>query len=255
MLFRSTSDLALALTKTRGAMDMMKRTIENDIAAVTTATNAGADLAAHIEAGVPVVKDGEIEAAQAKQEELRAFLAKQRVKVEAMKLRQELLEGAEETNKKAAQHHLDVMDWTKVSEALAPNGIPAEILATAIKPVNDSLAILSRLAGWKKVVIGDDMELTAAGRVYGLMSESAQWRIDTLIACAIAQISGLKFILVDRWDVLDVAGRGQCVALLRELTSMGAIDQAVICGTLKTKPNSSDTITVKWFENGTILDA
>ena len=252
---KATSDLALALTKTRGAMDMMKRTIENDIAAVTTATNAGSDLAAHIEAGVPVVKDGEIEAAQAKQEELRAFLAKQRVKVEAMKLRQELLEGAEETNKKAAQHHLDVMDWTKVSEALAPNGIPAEILATAIKPVNDSLAILSRLAGWKKVVIGDDMELTAAGRVYGLMSESAQWRIDTLIACAIAQISGLKFILVDRWDVLDVAGRGQCVALLRELTSMGAIDQAVICGTLKTKPNSSDTITVKWFENGTILDA
>lgn len=252
---KATSDLALNLTKTRSAIDMMKRTIENDIAAVTTATNAGKDLAAHIEAGVPVVKDGEIEAAHDKQEELRAFLAKQRIKVEAMKQRQELLATADETNNKAAQHHLDVIDWLKVSEALAPNGIPAEILATAIKPVNDSLAILSRLAGWKKVVIGDDMELTGAGRVYGLMSESAQWRIDTLIACAIAQISGLKFVLVDRWDVLDVTGRGQCVALLRELCAMGGLDQAIICGTLKTKPKDSETITVKWFENGEILEA
>lgn len=249
---KATSDLALALTKTKSAIDMMKRTIENDIAAVTTATNAGKDLAAHIEAGVPEVKDGEIEKVQAKQAELRYFLTKQRIKVEAMKLRQELLDGAEETNKKAAQHHRDVLDWLKVSEALAPNGIPAKILQTAIKPVNDSLAILSRLAGWKKVVIGDDMEITAAGRVYGLMSESAQWRIDTLIACAIAQISGLKFILVDRWDVLDIAGRGQCVALLRELCAMGGIDQAIICGTLKAKPNSSETMTVKWFENGQV---
>lgn len=252
---KATSDLALNLTKTRSAIDMMKRTIENDISAVTTAENAGKALAAHIEAGVPVVKAGEIEAAEAKQEELRTFLAKQRIKVEAMKQRQELLATADETNNKAAQHHLDVIDWLKVSEALASNGIPAEILATAIKPVNDSLAILSRLAGWKKVVIGDDMELTAAGRVYGLMSESAQWRIDTLMACAIAQVSGLKFVLVDRWDVLDVKGRGECVGLLRELCTMGALDQAIICGTLKTKPNSSATMTVKWFENGTVLEA
>lgn len=252
---KATSDLALNLTKTRNAIDMMKRAIENDIAAVTTATNAGKDLDAHIEAGVPVVKAGEIEDAQAKQDELREFLTKQRIKVEAMKLRQELLATAEETNKKAAQHHLNVMDWLKVSEALAPNGIPADILATAIKPVNDSLAILSRLAGWKKVAITEDMELTAAGRVYGLMSESAQWRIDTLVACAIAQISGLKFVLVDRWDVLDVTGRGQCVALLRELCAMGGLDQAIICGTLKTKPKDSDTITVKWFENGQVIEA
>lgn len=252
---KATSDLALSLTNTRSAIDMMKRTIENDISAVTTATNAGKDLAAHIEAGVPVVKAGEIEKAEAKQVELREFLTKQRIKVEAMKLRQELLEGADDTNKKAAQHHLDVMDWLKVSEALAPDGIPAEILATAIKPVNDSLAIMSRLAGWKKVLISEDMELTAAGRVYGLMSESAQWRIDTLMACAIAQISGLKFVLVDRWDVLDVTGRGQCVALLRELCAMGNLDQAIICGTLKSKPNSSDTTTVVWFENGTVQDA
>lgn len=252
---KATSDLALALTKTRNAIDMMKRAIENDIAAVTTASNAAADLAAHIEAGAPVVKPSDIETGEAKLAECREVAGKLRIRVEAMKQRQELLETAEETNKTANKHHLDVIEWLKVSAALAPDGIPADILATALKPVNDSLAILSRLAGWKKVVIGDDMELTAAGRLYGLMSESAQWRIDTLIACAIAQISELKFVLVDRWDVLDVVGRGRCVALLRELTSMGALDQAIICGTLKAKPNSSDTTTVVWFEDGKVEGA
>ena len=249
---KATSDLALILTKARSAIDMMKRTIENDIAAVTTAQNAGKDLAAHIEAGVPVIKDGAIESAQAKLDEYREWCAKQRIKVEAMKQRQELLATADETNKKAAKHHLDVVDWLKVSEALAPNGIPAEILTTAIKPLNDSLAILSRLATWKKVVITDDMEITADGRVYGLMSESAQWRIDTLMACAIAQISGLKFVLVDRFDVLDIKGRTQCVGLLRELASMGALDQAIICGTLKAKYPEFAGATQVWFEHGTV---
>lgn len=187
--------------------------------------------------------------------EYREWCAKQRIKIEAMKQRQETLDTADETNNKAAQHHLDVVDWLKVSEALSPDGIPAALLATAIKPLNDSLAILSRLATWKKVVITDDMEITAGGRVYGLMSESAQWRIDTLLACAIAQISGLKFVLVDRFDVLDIKGRTQCVGLLRELASMGSLDQAIICGTLKAKYPEFAGATQVWFEKGQVQGA
>lgn len=249
------SDLALEMTKTRSAIDMMKRTIENDIAAVATAQNAASDLAAHIKAGVPMVKAGAVEAAQEALASCRAKADKLRIRVEAMKQRQELLETADETNAKAAEHHKNVMDWLKVSEALAPNGIPAEILATAIKPVNDSLAILSRLASWKKVAITEDMEITAGGRVYGLMSESAQWRIDTLLACAFAQISGLKFVLVDRFDVLDIKGRTQCVGMLRELCSMGALDQAIICGTLKAKYPEFAGATQVWLENGQVQEA
>lgn len=230
---KATSDLALDVTKSKSAVDMLKRTIANDISAVTTAENAGNALAALEKEGCPEIKPGALEKAQAKLTECRLLADKLRAKVEAMKQRQEAINGAEATTALARKHHEDVLAWLLIAEALAPDGIPSEILATALKPVNDSLAILSRLSGWKKVQISKDMEITADGRIYGLMSESAKWRIDTLLALMIAQISELKFVVLDRFDVLDQVGRGQLFNMLLDLAEMGALDQAIILGTLK----------------------
>jgi hypothetical protein len=230
---KATTDLALDVTKAKAAVDMLKRTIENDLKAVTTAENAGADLKALEEAGCPEVKDGALTNAQAKLTECRLLADKLRAKVEAMKQRREMIDGAEATTAKAAQHHKEVMAWLLIADALKPDGIPADILSTALKPVNDSLAILSRLSGWKKVEISPDMQITADGRVYGLMSESAKWRIDTLLALAISQISELRFVTLDRFDVLDMVGRKQLIGMLMQLAEMGLVDQAIILGTLK----------------------
>ena len=230
---KATTDLALDVTKSKNAVEMLKRTIANDIALATTAENAGKDLEALEAAGIPEVKDGALKAAQDKLTECRLLADKLRAKTEAMKQRQELIDGAEETTAKATKHHKEVTDWLLIADALKPDGIPADILATALKPVNDSLAILSRLSGWKKVSIGNDMQITADGRVYGLMSESAKWRIDTLLACMIAQISELRFVALDRFDVLDATGRKQLFGMLMQLADMGLMDQAIILGTLK----------------------
>lgn len=247
----ATSTLALEVNKSRSAVDMLKRTIANDIAAVTTAENAGHDLTALEEAGCPEVKDGAMDKAQAKLTECRLLADKLRAKVEAMKQRQEMIDGAEETTAKARKHHEDVLAWLLIAEALGADGIPAEILSTALKPVNDSLAILSRLSGWKKVEISKDMEITADGRIYGLMSESAKWRIDTLLALMIAQISELRFIVLDRFDVLDMTGRGELLNMLLDLADMGAIEQAIVCGTLKQKLSGMPPeVGQVWIENG-----
>lgn len=230
---KATTDLALDVTKAKSAVDMLKRTIENDVKAVTAAQIAGDELKALEAAGCPEIKAGALEGAQAKLTECRLLADKLRAKVEAMKQRQEMIDGAEATTAKAAEHHKEVLAWLLIADALKPDGIPAEILSTALKPVNDSLAILSRLSGWKKVEISPDMQITADGRVYGLMSESAKWRIDTLLALAISQISELRFVTLDRFDVLDMVGRKQLIGMLMQLAEMGLIEQAIILGTLK----------------------
>lgn len=229
----ATSTLALEVNKSKSAVDMLKRTIANDIAAVTTAQNAAADLEALNKEEVATVKPGALEAAEQKLNECRLLADKLRAKVEAMKQRQEAIANADYTTEKAREHHADVLAWTLIADALKPDGIPAEILGNALKPVNDSLAILSRISGWKKVEISTDMAITADGRIYGLMSESAQWRIDTLLAAMISQISELKFIMLDRFDVLDGQGRKQLIGMLRTLADMKLIDQAIVCGTNK----------------------
>lgn len=248
---KATTDLALDVTKSKSAVDMLKRTIANDIAVVTTAENAGKDLAALEKEGCPEVKAGALEKAQSKLTECRLLADKLRAKVEAMKQRREAIDGAEATTAESRKHHEDVLAWLLISEALAPDGIPSEILATALKPVNDSLAILSRLSGWKKVQISKDMEITADGRIYGLMSESAKWRIDTLLALMIAQISELKFVVLDRFDVLDQVGRGQLFNMLLDLAELGSLDQAIILGTLKAPlTGMPDEVGQVWVENG-----
>lgn len=251
----ATSDAALQVTNAKNAIEMMRCTIANDIAAVTTAENAANELEAHIKDKPKDVSEEVIQKGSDALASTREKANKLRIRVEAMKQRQELLASADQTEHQAHEHHQNVLDWLLVADALAPDGIPADILASALKPVNDSLAILSRLSGWKKVEIDRDMEITATARSYGLMSESAQWRIDTLIACAIAQISELRFLVVDRFDVLDMKGRSQCIGLLRELAGMGLLDQSIVCGTLKALMPEIKGVTQVWIENGKVQGA
>ncbi|WBI92626.1 AAA family ATPase [Pseudomonas aeruginosa] len=165
--------------------------------------------------------------------ELRQARDASRAKLVAL---QEALEAAtqrEASIAKAQAAHQDVVAWTGMVDALSPTGIPAEILADAIGPVNDTLKRLAGIAGWSPVEISADIDVTFGGRLYGLLSESERWRCDTTIALAIATISGLRLVLLDRFDVLDLPSRNQAIALMRAMTSEREVDSVIVAGTLK----------------------
>lgn len=158
--------------------------------------------------------------------------------------------------KQALAHHNDVMAWTLVADALAPDGIPAEMLLAALQPVNAALEQAAIDTEWRQVVIAPDMSITAAGRPYQLLSESEQWRTDAMIAQVVAELSGLRILMLDRFDVLDMPGRAQCLEWLDSLAFNDVIDTVLLFGTLKTLPTAlADTITAHWVEGGTIAGA
>lgn len=162
--------------------------------------------------------------------------------------------GAEEARKKtienAAFWHADITAWLVIAEAMAPTGIPADLLQQALSPINQSLAHLSSMAGWPLVEVTSDIEVTSKGRAYALCSESEQWRADTLIAFAIAQLTGLRVAVLDRFDVLEPKARGQIIGLVRELIRMDCMDTIVMLGTLKEKPASlPEEFTGAWISN------
>ena len=74
------------------------------------------------------------------------------------------------------------------------------------------------MATWHPVVITPEIEITYGGRLYGLLSESEKWRADTLLAIAIARLSGIRLVLLDRFDVLQPTARPQALKLLLALT-------------------------------------
>src|SRR5699024_5036797 len=101
-----------------------------------------------------------------------------------------------------------------------------------------------------------DIEVEYDGRLYGLLSESEQWRVDTLLAIAIAKLSGLGLVALDRFDVLEPASRPQALKLLLSATRDGTLEQAFMAGTMK-QPMAKLPPGVQqvWVEGGVIEGA
>lgn len=163
------------------------------------------------------------------------------------------IEQADKLTKAAAGHHADVAAWSLIADALAPDGIPGELLAEALKPINSTLQIAAEDTGWQTVKIATDMAITADDRIYSLLSESEKWRVDAMLAQAISKISGLKVIMLDRCDVLDIPNRIALFTWLDELASDGRLETALLFATLKQMPTGMpETFSTVWIENGSI---
>jgi len=158
----------------------------------------------------------------------------------------------EEITASAQGYHRDVQQWERATEVLAPDGIPAEILSDALTPMNERLRECALRTGWPQVMISPTMEILADNRPYQLLSESARWRADTAIAEAISHLSGLRLLVLDRMDVLDMRGRQAFMKWVHSLIE--DYDTILIFATLKAKP-SLPMIHSYWIENGEIFEA
>lgn len=182
--------------------------------------------------------------------ETRAAKVKQLDSLKAIKAQ---AESAERKTEDAAKHHADVAAWEAIAKALAPNGIPGEILSAALDPLNNRLGQSATDAQWASVVVQADMSIESAGRPYAMLSESEKWRTDAMLAEAISFLSGCHLLVLDRFDVLDLTGRADLIEWLDILAQDGEIDSAFIFGTLKALPSTlPSTIDAHWIDHGVV---
>lgn len=154
---------------------------------------------------------------------------------------------ADELAEKAAGYHRAAVAWVAAEKALGPDGIPATLLSRALDPINAALADYAKLAGWAPASIERDLTLTYGGRAYDLVSESEQWRADALFATAIAVLSKSNLLLLDRFDVLQPAARGEAIDYLCAVIDDTSIDTVIVAGTLKAKPDMGEGVDVVWL--------
>ena len=188
--------------------------------------------------------------------ELRQARDRQQAKVQSLMEAFNAAAQRQDVIKQAAGFHAEVCAWGALADALSPAGIPAEILADAIGPVNELLQRLSGTAGWSPVQISADIDVTFGGRLYGLLSESERWRCDATLALAIATISGLRLALLDRFDVLDIPARTQqAMKLFQSLAVGGEIDTLIVAGTLKeAMAKTPEWLQAVWINAGQLVD-
>ncbi|MDP3124566.1 MAG: AAA family ATPase [Thiobacillus sp.] len=163
---------------------------------------------------------------------------------------------ADEKTTRAAALHQDVQAWEAIAAALAPDGIPGEMLAEALGPINARLEQSAADAEWPRMMIDTDMSILKRHkdrmpRPYALLSESEKWRADAMIAEAIAHLSDVRLLVLDRFDVLDLKGREDLLVWLDILAQDSEIDTALIFGTLKGLPAQlPETVEAFWLDNG-----
>ncbi len=220
---------------------------ERDLADVDAAAAALAQLE---EAG-PAPAASDLDAATRRVADAKAARAAAAAALERLQESDRAARHAQEKAARAAAAHQAALAWTAIVDALAPNGIPGEMLADALDPINERLMRSSATTEWLRVGIEKDMAVTGGGRPYALLSESEKWRADAMIAEAIAHLSGLRLLVLDRLDVLDLEGRGDLLYWLDTLATEGEIDTALVFATLKAPPAGlPETVQSVWIENG-----
>lgn len=238
------------------SIGMLERTKANDTKAVREAELAGQQLAAHIAEKKEAPAAGLMERTEEALTQQRQAFSTAQARHSALRERFDLIAGAEKTNAVASEKHNEIKAWKAIETELLPTGIPSRLLEKAISPVNTALEVMARITGWSLPKIELDMSLTYGGRPYALSSESAQWRFDAMIALVVAQMSTLKFVMLDRIDVLSNRHRVCLVQLLDSIVNAGNIDGAVILGTMKSAPDMSSAsphFQSLWIEKGVVL--
>lgn len=231
------------------AAALCERTVANSRRDVDAAQRAAAEVASiNADLAQPMADTSEADAQIAKLKTERASIV---ARIDAAASVKRAHEAALRKTAEAAAHHADVQAWEKIAEALAPSGIPAELLSEALTPLNDAMRGHAESAQWPCVAVEADMTVTADGRAYALLSESEQWRCDAMLAAAIAQLSDVRLLVLDRFDVLDQQGRSDALYWLDDLARAGDIDTAIVFGTLARAPSGlPDNVRAVWIEGG-----
>jgi hypothetical protein len=241
------------------ALHLLQSAVANgkrDLAQADAAAQAVTELEA---AAKSAPDEAAVNAAQSELSELAHRQQTLSVSLDQMHERERAAKNAAQRTEKARAAHQAVQQWCAIATALAPNGIPGEMLAEALDPINNRLSQSADATYcWPKAHIEPDMSIWAEHPEgygfpcsYELLSESEQWRVDAMIAEAISHLSGAKLLVLDRFDVLDIQGRSDLLGWLDILARRGDIDTALIFGTLKSKPEKLlETMEAFWLGEG-----
>lgn len=232
-----------ALRQAEAKRDAAERDLQDaERTATTLAQLTGAEHAPDTSAPRESV-ERDLKAAQAELAQLTAKLA-------AWKEAEQAAARAKAKTEKGARAHQDVKAWSALVAALTDD-VPNELLSKALGPINETLRSFAVGSKWPQLWICKDLTITAGGRPYGLLSESEQWRADTMLTIAIAHHSELRFAILDRFDLLDVPSRRPALAWLYNMVKDGTagrlLDSVVVLGTLKEPPKVPAAVAVHWL--------
>lgn len=237
------ADLRRDVARAEKKQEMAQKSLNNALRAV-----AGARAAVEALADLQPGNKEEEQDADTVMEELTSAFREQEEARQALsrfEAGMRLYKESEAKTAHATTLHQDIKALTALASDLAPDGLPAELLAKALNPLNARLRDSSTMTGWPAVTVLT-MGMEIAGRPWDLASSSEQWCAQAMLVEAISHLSRLRIFVLDGLDILEPAARAQAITWLAEIAQEH--DTIICMATLKAPPKSMpDAVQSVWI--------
>lgn len=145
----------------------------------------------------------------------------------------------EQRSQLQTKHHA----CTKLVEYFGPGGVQAQIVGERMGAMVETLRAKMVYWGFEVGVSMDPYGIQINGLVPAQLSMSERFRFSVALQVTLAQLTGIKLVVIDAADVLTLDLR----RILAQLVMDSTLDQAFILSTADSKGNTQDGPLVKFF--------
>jgi len=163
-------------------------------------------------------------------------------------------EAAEAAQAKITEAEKEIVLYDSLAKALAPDGIPSQLIAEALEPFNKRLYMASSYLFPEyedcPLVLTQDLEVYRQSP-YACLSKSARYRAGICFQYVLATLAGARLLMIDEADILDPVNRAQLIDFL--LAVRQDFDTILVFATSnEAQPSQVPEIQVWWLEEGKI---
>ncbi|MFP3866787.1 MAG: hypothetical protein ACLFUU_01320 [Desulfobacteraceae bacterium] len=161
----------------------------------------------------------------------------------------------QETKEQITRVDQEIKLFDTLAKALAPDGIPSQMIAEALEPVNKLLATAAvHLFPGRALTLTRNLDIELSGAPYTTLSKSAKFRVAVGFQYTLAKLAGARLLMIDEADILDPYNRANLVEFLMGIYQ--DFDTVLVFATSdNVKPSPSTEIMVWWLEDGRITKA
>ena len=156
------------------------------------------------------------------------------------------------THLAAAEQETIIYD--ALQKALAPNGIPSQMIAEALDGINELLdEAATHLFPGRYLHLTGELGIVLQNSPYVTLSKSAKYRVGVAFQYALARLTGARILLIDEADILDDDRQGDLIKFL--LAKVADFDQIMVFMTCTEPPKfamGDGKLQVWWLENGKV---
>jgi len=162
--------------------------------------------------------------------------------------------AAEAAQAKITAAEKEIALYDALAKALAPDGIPSQLIAEALEPFNKRLYFASSYLFPEyedcPLVLTQDLEVYRSSP-YACLSKSARYRAGICFQYVLATLAGARLLMIDEADILDPVNRAQLIDFL--LAVRQDFDTILVFATSDhADPSPLPEIQVWWLEEGRI---